>query len=430
MVIEIVFPILAEGVTSAEVIDVLVAVGDSVEDGQGLIEVETDKAAAEVPATGAGVVKEIRVKVGDDVPVGAVIVVLEAAEGDAAPAKAEAAAKVAVTEEEKEEKPAAPAEEAAPAPLASAPAMTVPEPGKLAAAAPSVRRFAREIGVDVNHVPGSGPKGRVSAEDVKRHAKSLNEGRAAVSSGGGVAVPPLPNFEAFGEVRREAMSKMRRRTAQNMVLSVSVVPHVTQCGDADVTHLEAVRKRYGARIEKAGGKLTMTAILVKVAAVALRRFPVFNASVDMQRNEIVYKSYYNVGVAVDTGKGLVVPVIQDAARKSIAEIAADLTGISQRVRAGKIRIGDLEGGTFTISNVGGIGGTYFTPIVNYPEVAILGAGRAKQTPVLVDGAWEPRLMLPLSLSYDHRIIDGAAGIRFLQWIIDAMEEPLLMSLEG
>jgi pyruvate dehydrogenase E2 component (dihydrolipoamide acetyltransferase) len=438
MATEVKLPQLAEGIDTAEITNILVAVGDTVEEGQSVIEVETDKAAAEVPSGVAGVVEEILVKVGDQVEVGQVILTfVEAQVGSPVPAeKGEEPSKrpeeAASKEPKSEDEESAPEE---PAPAPNRDAGNKPEPperaraGTLAPAAPSVRRFAHEISIDIAEVTGSGPHGRVSRDDVKRFAKEMNEGRVP-SAGAGVVAPPLPDFEAYGPVRRETMSKMRRRTAENMIISTSLVPHVTQCDDADVTQLESRRKRYASRAEAAGGKLTMTAILVKVVASALKKFPKFNASVDMQHTEIVYKSFYNVGVAVDTSKGLLVPVIKDVTSKNIIDIAVELTDISRRVREGKIRLDELEGGTFTISNVGGIGGTYFTPIVNYPEVAILGVGRAKEQPMRVGDAWKPRLILPLSLSYDHRVIDGAESIRFLRWIVDAIEEPLLLSLEG
>jgi pyruvate dehydrogenase E2 component (dihydrolipoamide acetyltransferase) len=299
------------------------------------------------------------------------------------------------------------------------------------AAAPSVRKFAREIGIAIREVPGTGPKGRTSIDDVKAYAKQLNEGRAAPTAAGTTGVaPPLPDFSQWGEIKREPMNNVRKMTVQHMSLCWSTIPHVTQHGDADITDLEVLRKRFADRVEEAGGKLTPTAILLKVVASALKAFPTFNASVDTTNNEIVLKKYVNIGVAVDTPKGLVVPVIRDADRKNIIELSVELTQLAQRVRDGKLAPDDMQGGTFTVSNIGGIGGTYFTPIVNYPEVAILGIGRALKQPVYIDDQPVPRLLMPLSLSYDHRLIDGADGARFLRWICEAVQEPLLLALEG
>jgi pyruvate dehydrogenase E2 component (dihydrolipoamide acetyltransferase) len=245
-----------------------------------------------------------------------------------------------------------------------------------------------------------------------------------------VAAPALPDFAAFGQVRRESMSAVRAATAEAMARAWTTVPQVTQFDTADATELEALRKRYGPAVEKAGAKLTVTAILLKIAAGALRRFPQVNASVDMGRHEIVYKQYYHLGVAVDTDRGLVVPVIRDVDRKNIVELAVELGEAAARARDRKLKMEDMQGGTFTVSNLGGLGGKHFAPIINYPEVAILGVGRASIQPTYVDGELKPRLMLPLALSYDHRLVDGADGTRFLRWIVEAVEQPFLLSLEG
>ena len=442
---EIKLPVLAEGVDSAEVLEVLVAPGDAIEEDQTILEVQTDKAAAEVPSTVSGTVKEVLVKTGDVVAVGQTLITVDESgaseeKGEAPVEDGKSESEAAPAAEEKVEesksestaddaaKPSAPKEKASGATGGSVSAVVKTE--TLAPAAPSVRRFAREIGIDIDQVPGSGAHGRVSLDDVKGYAKQRNEGGGGGAAGVGVAVPTLPDFSAHGPVRREAMNNMQRRTAENMVLSATVIPHVTQCDDADITALEALRKRFGKRAEAAGGKLTMTAMLVKIVAAALKKYPAFNASVDMEKAEVVYKSFYNIGVAVDTPMGLLVPVIKDVDGKNMIDISVEMTEMSKRARDGKTKLKELEGGSITITNVGGIGGTYFTPIVNYPEVAILGVGRAKEQAVRVGDGWESRLILPLSLSYDHRLINGADGIRFLRWIIDAMEEPLLLSLEG
>jgi pyruvate dehydrogenase E2 component (dihydrolipoamide acetyltransferase) len=296
-----------------------------------------------------------------------------------------------------------------------------------APAAPSVRRMARELGVDINEVPGSGDAGRISIEDVKSHAKRLVTGAAR---GGGAAAEALPDFSRWGEIERQPMRAVRRKTAQHLAAAWATIPHVTQFDVADITALEELRKKYAKQAEAAGGNLTVTAIAVKVAASALRVFPQFNTSIDVGSGEIIFKKYVNIGVAVDTDRGLLVPVIRNADQKNIIHIAAELAELSEKARNRKISLEEMQGGTFSISNLGGIGGTYFTPIVNAPEVAILGISRASMQPKFLDNAFVPRMMLPLSLSYDHRAIDGADGIRFLRWVVQAIEEPFVLALQG
>jgi pyruvate dehydrogenase E2 component (dihydrolipoamide acetyltransferase) len=288
--------------------------------------------------------------------------------------------------------------------------------------------MARELGVDINQVTGSDPSGRISIEDVKAHAKRLVTGAAK----GGAPAEPLPDFARWGDVERQPMRAVRRKTAEHLSAAWQTIPHVTQCDLADVTSLEELRKKYAKQVEAAGGNLTVTAIAVKVVASALRVFPQFNASIDMAADEIILKKYVNVGVAVDTDRGLLVPVIRNADQKNIAQLATELAQLSEKARTRKISLEEMQGGTFSISNLGGIGGTYFTPIVNAPEVAILGISRARMEPVYQKdtGQFAPRVLLPLSLSYDHRIIDGADGIRFLRWICEALEQPFLLSLQG
>ena len=290
-----------------------------------------------------------------------------------------------------------------------------------------MRRLAREIGVAIDAVTGTGPGGRILLDDVKATAKRLLQ---APAGGALPAAPPLPDFARWGPVERTAMNAVRRTTATHLTAAWQTVPAVTQQDKADITELERLRKQYGARAEAAGGKLTVTAILVKVVATALKLFPQFNASLDLQRAEVVYKRYYHVGIAVDTERGLLVPVIRDADQMNILAISRALGEISARARARKLAVAEMQGGTFTISNLGGIGGSHFTPIVNAPEVAILGVSRAAWEPVWQDDAFVPRLRLPLSLTYDHRLIDGADGIRFLRWVVEALEQPLLLALEG
>jgi pyruvate dehydrogenase E2 component (dihydrolipoamide acetyltransferase) len=299
-----------------------------------------------------------------------------------------------------------------------------------APAAPSVRRTARELGVEIGEVQGTGPNGRISVEDVKAHVKRLVT--SGVGRGGAAAGVALPDFSRWGSVERQPMRAVRRKTAEHLSAAWATIPHVTQCDLADITALEELRKKYTKQVEAAGGNLTVTSIAVKVIAAALRKFPQFNASIDLAADEIIVKQYVNIGVAVDTDRGLLVPVIRDADRKNIVQLSVELAQLSEKARTRKIALDEMQGGCFSISNLGGIGGTYFTPIVNAPEVAILGISRARMEPVYnkETGAFAPRFMLPLSLSYDHRVIDGADGIRFLRWVAEALEQPFLLALQG
>lgn len=441
MIHEIRLPEISENVDSGDVVKVLVGVGDTVEVDQPLVELETEKAVFEVPSTVAGTVTEILVKEGDVINVGDVIVKVDttAASADQPQAPAEPAEEPdSIAKNEtvevvtKEVKQAVTAVAAQPAsaershePLTDDDRVAVsPAP-----ASPTVRRLARELGVDIRAVPGTGKAGRITSEDVHAYAKAIITGAAAASPAPGAATP-LPDFTRWGEVERTPMSKVRAVTARNMAAAWNTVPHVTQNDHADITALEAARKRYAGKAEAAGGKLTMTAILLKVCASALRAFPDFNASIDVAAGEIIHKKYINIGVAVDTDRGLLVPVIKDVDRKNIVELSVELTDVAEQARAKKIAPDRLEGGNFTISNLGGIGGTSFSPIVYHPEVAILGVSRAAMRPMWQGDGFEPRLMLPLSLSYDHRLIDGAAAARFARWVAEALENPILLALEG
>jgi pyruvate dehydrogenase E2 component (dihydrolipoamide acetyltransferase) len=304
--------------------------------------------------------------------------------------------------------------------------------------------MARELGVDINQVPGTEEGGRISVEDVKAHAKRLLAGASRGAAGAAPASPgspvALPDFTRWGEIERQAMRAVRRKTAEHLSAAWATIPHVTQCDLADITALEELRKKYTKQVEAAGGNLTVTAIATKVIAAALRVFPQFNASIDFGADEIILKKYVNIGIAVDTDRGLLVPVIRDADRKNIVQLSVELSQLSEKARTRKISLEEMQGGCFSISNLGGIGGTYFTPIVNAPEVAILGISRARMEPVFMKdsapgrgpaaGEFVPRLMLPLSLSYDHRVIDGADGIRFLRWVVQALEEPFVLALQG
>ena len=422
MAVEIKLPVLGEGVDSGTVAGVLVAAGDTVEADAPLIELETDKAVIEVPASEAGVVASLSVKAGDTVAVGQVIATIEPGAAPGAPSPPETPAGERAAEPPPREV------SHAPAPSAHTPAGEFNLPEWPIPATPNTRRFARELGVDITAVQGTGNGGRILSGDVVRTARSLLE--AARSGAGAAAPPPLPDFSRWGEVEREPMSGIRRTTAVHLSTSWTTIPHVTQHDEADVTELEQLRKRFGPRVQQAGGKLTMTAIAVRVVASALRVFPRFAASVDMASREVILKRYTHVGVAVDTDRGLLVPVIRDADRKNATELSVEIGEVAARARDGKLALEEMQGGCFTITNLGGLGGTSFTPIVNYPEVAILGMSRSRVTPVHGDGGFEPRLMLPLSLSYDHRVIDGADAVRFLRWIVEALENPFLLSLEG
>jgi len=429
MMIEFRLPELGENIKAGNVVKVLVAEGDVIAVDQPVLEMETDKAVIEVPSSVAGKVVSIHIKEGEKAVIGQLILLLE---GEVYPPKAAPPATRAPAEPKKTEvaKPAPAAKP--PSEPATAQAHSHPvTPSRISvAAAPSVRQLARELGVDIAQVPGNGAGGRISIDDVKKVAKQRLTAQPAVA----VMTPAIewPDFSKWGSVTREPMSHMRRKTAEHMALAWTTIPHVTQFDWANITDLEERRKKLEPKAEKAGAKLTITAILIKIAAAALKVFPKFNANLDMAKSEIILKKYFNIGVAVDTGRGLLVPVIRDVDRKNIILIAVELSQQAEKARSGKIALEDLQGGSFTVTNLGGIGGAHFTPIINFPEVAILGVGRARLEPSFQgkDGCCRPRLMLPLSLSYDHRLIDGADGARFLRWIVEATEEPLLIPLEG
>ena len=433
MGIEFKLPVLGENIESIQVVKVMVAVGDTVAIEQSVLELETDKATIEVPSSVAGTVSAVWVGEGDEVSVGQVVLTLEAAEGAApevaAPASVPAPASDAPVETAA---PAAAVAPPAPAPHAVAPAASLQAERSSVPAAPSVRKLAREIGIVLSEVPASGPHGRVSKDDVKRYAKELNTSRASASAIGpaATALPPLPDFSQWGAVESKKMSVIRYKTAEHMALSWSQVPHVTIHDKVDITELEVLRKQYADLASEQGGKLTMAVMVCKVVAHALAKFPAFNASVDMSAKQIIYKSYVNLGVAVGTPRGLMVPVIQDADRKNMVEMAVEIQELAAKCRDGKIQLSDLEGGTFTVTNLGRICGTHFTPIVNYPEVAILGMGRGYEEPLVVDGTIAKRTVLPLSLSFDHRVIDGSDGAAFMGWIKEAIQQPLMLALEG
>ncbi len=418
-------PDLGENIESADVVAVSVAVGDVIEAEQTIIEVETDKAVTDVPAPIGGRLLEIAVVVGDKLAVGDVIATIEEVEGGSIPAS------VKETRPEPAAKGASGAEpsDASNAAAAAAPVREpIEEAGRRAAkqipAAPSVRKFAREIGVDISQVAGSGPAGRISVDDVKSHARRMPSG-----GGRGPVRKALPDFGKWGEIQRQPMSNVRKKTALQMETGW-IAPHVTLHDKADVTDLEKFRQQYKSTVQEAGGKLTITAMLLRIVSAALKKFPELNCSIDMSQDEVIQKKYINVGVAADTPRGLVVPVILNADQKTVTQLSVELTEMAARARAGKLSLEEMAGGTFTITNLGGIGIGHFTPIINDPEVAILGIGRSNFEPSYIDGSFQPRLMMPLSLSFDHRIVDGAGGARFLRWIVAAIEQPLLLAMEG
>lgn len=440
MATEFKLPDLGENIEAGDVINVLVSVGDTVKKKQAVLELETDKAVVEVPSSVAGVIEKIHVKEGDKATVGQLLLTVsedgaEAAEGPEEEPEEREEVEPAASAESEESKPSS-AEVSTDRQKSErgevvefAQRTRTETSSRVIPASPSVRRLAREIGVDIHQVKGTGPQGRISRDDVKAFARS-RRGAAPAPAATSPGATPFPDFSRWGEVERKPFSNVRRVTAQHMAHCWSTVPHVTQNDRCDVTALEGRRKRYSKKAEAEGGKLTVTAIILKVAAAALKIFPQFNASIDVANQETVFKKYVNVGIAVDTPRGLLVPVVRDADKKNILELSAELLKLAEKARDGKIAPEDLQGGTFTITNLGGIGGTGFSPIVNWPEVAILGVSRSRVEPIYENGEFVPRTILPLSLSYDHRLIDGADAARFLRWIAEALEDPFLISLEG
>jgi pyruvate dehydrogenase E2 component (dihydrolipoamide acetyltransferase) len=448
MIKEIKLPEIADNIDTARVIDILVSVGDRIENDMPVADMESDKAAFELPAETSGIVKEIKVSKGEDVKVGQVLLTVET--------EVEEADKKEKTDNQQHEEPEKPesdtgkrekevdktseepskeelkegekrdletdlgkvieekkVEQGKPVPLVGSP--DVPS-------SPSVRRIARETGVDISKVEGSGKHGRITEQDVRAFAKKTIESKSAITT----SDYKLPDFSRWGSVKREKMDTVRKITASEMAASWQSIPHVFQFDKADVTELDNFRKKYTGKVEKQGAKLTFTAILLKITAAALKKFPEFNASLDIENEEIIFKEFINIGVAVDTERGLLVPVIRDADKKSLVQLSIELNELATKARNKKLMPDALQGGNFAISNLGGIGGTNFTPIVYRPNVAILGVSRASMEPVYTDGEFKPRMMLPLSLSYDHRVIDGASGARFLRWLCEALENPVLM----
>lgn len=432
MTIDVKLPELGENITSGDVVNILVHEGQQIEANQGICELETDKAVVEIPCSQAGRVTKVHVTKGDTVQVGQTLITLEP-EGQVAAV----------------EKPPSGGEDSAPAtpplstgesrvegalPAAPGAAVPQPSPASVIPAGPAARRLARELGVDLQRVQGTAARGRITPEDVRTAAQT----RAAPEPAAGPAekavsrepvVPPgEPGQDNWGPVRRERLSKIRKTIAAQMARSANTIPHVTNFDDADITELESLRKSVPKGWLGQGVKLTTMPFVMKAVATALRRHPMLNASLDEDTEQVVYKEYVHLGVAVDTPRGLVVPVVRNADRMSVAELARALASVAERARSVQFSIEDLRGGTFTVSNLGAVGGTYSTPIINYPEVAILLLGRARWLPVVRDGRIEPRLMLPLSLSYDHRLVDGATAARFLNDVIEQLQSPARLLL--
>ena len=433
MAIEFKLPDLGENIASGDVVTVFVSEGDVVKPGQPLLEVETDKAVIEVPCPPGGLIEKVLVKKGDTVKVGEALVLLGAADGAAA-AKSPAAKPAAAAAPAPRPEPvvaAAPAEKVtrSPAPPPPPPPAPEPEPAPAMAAAaaaavepagPAVRRLARELGVDLGRVQGSGPGGRIVREDVIAAVRSAS---ASAPSSQGRRAASGSERDDWGPIRREQMSRMRKTIAANMVRSVSTIPHLTNFDDADVTELERLRKESTAEYAKNNLKLTALSFVIKAVSLSLRQHPAVNATIDPDKGEIVYKEYVNIGLAVDTPRGLVVPVLRDCDQLSIPQIAQAIADTAEKAKNAQYAVEDLRGGTFTISNLGAVGGAYSTPIINWPEVAILLLGRSRKMPVVHEDRIEPRLMMPLSLSYDHRLIDGAMAARFLSEVIGYLESP-------
>ena len=442
-------PELGENIEGGDVLRVMVKPGDAVKKDQALLELETDKATIEVPSSLDGVVKEVKIKPGEKVKVGQAIFVIDEGQGAGAGQKAEGGG-------QKAEASAAPAVAAKPAPVQEAPkpekrkadvvemkpsqakAVAAPAAAPVAAgdggasvpAAPSARRLARELGVNIQTIQGSGAGGRISMDDVTAYARRLLSGAGGARPAAAASVA-LPDFSRWGAIERKPMGGVRRTTAHRLTQAWNTVPHVFQHDRADITAVETLRKRLSRKAEAEGkAPVTITAFLMKILGAALKKFPQVNSSVDLQTDEIIYKQYVHIGVAVDTDRGLLVPVIRDVDQKDIVELASEIAQVAEKARSRKLSLEEMQGGSMSISNLGSLGGGSFTPIVNWPEVAILGVSRARMEPVFVDGEFVPRFMMPLTLSYDHRVIDGADGVRILRWIVEAIEQPALIWLDA
>jgi pyruvate dehydrogenase E2 component (dihydrolipoamide acetyltransferase) len=415
-----------------EVIEILVKVGDTVKAEQSLITVESDKASMEIPSSHAGVVKELKIKLGDKVAEGSIVLMLEASASvnTSAPAPATTPAPVTASVTTPAPTSVAAAPEVKPAPVSLPASVDAPVQHGKSHASPSIRKFARELGVDLAQVQGSGPKGRVVLEDVQGFVKGVMRSGVSASpvtsgvSGGGMSLLPWPSldFSKFGSTELHPLSRIKKISGPNLHRNWVMIPHVTQFEEADVTDLEEFRKQSNDALAKSGVKLTMLAFVIKASVAALKKFPAFNASLDAAGENLILKHYYHIGFAADTPNGLVVPVIKNADQKGIAEIAKEMAELSAQAREGKLKPADMQGASFTISSLGGIGGTAFTPIINAPEVAILGLSKSSIKPVWDGKQFLPKLMMPLSLSYDHRVIDGAMGARFAVYLAEVLAD--------
>jgi len=420
---EFALPNLGEGIENGIIVAVNVKVGDAVTAGQELFTIETDKASMPLPADADGKIEELRVKQGDKVNIGAVLAVISGAgTSTGSPRRSEASASNGQS----------------PAPVVAKPQAAAPENNGQSApvqtsgpvpAGPATRRYAREHGVNLAEVPGSARGGRVTVPDVQTHIRHRLAQPAGISAGA-VTIPTLPDFSRYGPIEKKPVSNIRKKIAENLTIAWHTAPAVTQFDLADITDLEAGRKRITEGLPKGSPKVTMTVLAIKAIVAALKEFPTFNSSLDVANGHLVLKQYYHIGIAVDTERGLVVPVIRDADKKSIRDLAIEVATLAEKARAGKLAIDEMRGGTFTITNLGGIGGTAFSPIINYPEVAILGLSRAAIQPVHKEGQFVPRLMMPLCLTYDHRIIDGADGARFTTRLVQLFSDPIRLLMES
>lgn len=413
---------LGDGVKSGDVASIMVAVGDTITAGQVVMEIETDKAVLSLECPHAGAIQQILVKKGQTITPGQAVLMIE----PSASASANGGAKAASSATAAAAAPAKSTPAPAPAAATAAPRAPLPETngrGLPLPAGPATRRLARELGLNLGDIPGTGTGGRITLEDVAR-AASRGGGR------GGLVEPPLPDFSQYGPVDRQAFTKLQKTAANNLSLAWQIIPHVTQHDLSDITETEAARKRFVESSPKGTPKVTMTALAMKAAVACLKEFPQFNASYDSAKAEVVLKRYYHIGVAVDTPNGLVVPVIRNVDQKTVLQLAAELSELAGKARDRKLQVSEMQGGTFTITNLGGLGGTAFTPIVNYPEVAILGMSRSQKQLQLVNGDISERLMLPLSLSYDHRVINGADAARFTGKLAQMLGDAFRLLLES
>ena len=455
MIKEVKVPEISENVESGTVVNIIAKTGDWVEADDPIVELETDKAVVEIPTPYQGRITELLVNEGDEVNVGDVIARVDTAASatdevsetvvkDAAPEvdaieKPQPDEKPEAVTTEKIEPAHVPEVETGPASIEAKVPEQVPDvvetpqaPPEPVAASPSVRRFARELGVDIHEVE-AGESGRITEKDVKAHVKKMRTQPAAAvpsaAAAGPAGLPRLPDFSRWGNIEKIELSTVRRITSESVATSWNIVPHVTQFDHADITNLQKFVAKAGKKVAAAGGKLTVTPVLMKACSRALIKFPNFNSSIDPSENKLIIKHFVHIGMMVDTPRGLLVPVIRDADKKSITELAVEIVDLAERARSRKIKPDELEGGTFSISNQGGIGGDGFTPIVLWPQVAILGVSRTRTEPRYIDGELQPRDILPLSMSYDHRIIDGADAARFLRWICESLEYPMAMDLD-